>query len=32
MGETRRVSSKTAADVISILKDERNVFLAQVAE
>jgi len=32
MGETRRVSSETVAEVISTLKDERNVFLAQVAE
>jgi hypothetical protein len=32
MGETRRVSSKTVAEVISTLKEERHVFLAQVAE
>jgi|SRR5258708_1814948 hypothetical protein len=32
MGETRRVSPETVADVISTLKEERSAFLAQVAE
>jgi hypothetical protein len=32
MGETRRVSPEIVAEVISTLKEERNVFLAQVAE
>ncbi len=32
MGETSRVSPEVVAEVISTLKEERNVFLAQVAE
>jgi site-specific recombinase XerD len=32
MGETNRVSAETVAGVISTLKEERNLFLAQVAE
>jgi len=32
MGETSRVSPEIVAEVISTLKEERNVFLAQVAE